>query len=150
LASCAVRAQVKSVKTYDLSVRWLFALLLLAALSGCGASEQQKVIAAVRASDAAWDREDLDVGCAWLTERARRAFLKSSPNPGASTCREAFTVVKGQQTPFGVSEAELVESNIARRMTGVRVDGESAVVTFSDGSRRSLRKIRGRWLIDSY
>jgi ketosteroid isomerase-like protein len=123
---------------------------LLLGLSGCGASERQQVVAAIRASDAAWDRGDLDAGCAWLTQRARSAVLRGSPHPGARTCSEAFAVVEEQQaTEFGVSEAELVSSEPAR-MTSVRVDGDTAVVSYSDGAQRRLRKIRGRWLIDSY
>jgi hypothetical protein len=130
-------------------MRRLLALIVLAGLSGCGASEQQKVVAALRASDAAWARGDLDEGCASLTGRAREAFLQSSPNPGAPNCREALTAVKQQQTPFGVSEAELVESEAPRRVTSVRVDGDAAVVNFSDGHQSRLLKIHGRWLIDS-
>lgn len=130
-------------------MRRLLALIVLAILSGCGASEQQKVAAALRASDTAWARGDLDEGCASLTERARKAFLESSPNPRAPNCREAFTVDTQQQTAFGVSEAELVESKAPRRMTSVRVNGDTAVVNFSDGRQSRLRKIRGRWLIDS-
>jgi hypothetical protein len=134
---------------YACRVRWILALAVLAALSGCGASEQQKVVAAVRAWNAAWDRGDLNAGCTWLTDRARRTFLRGSPNPGASSCRQAFTVGKEQQTSFGVSEAELVQSD-PPRMTEVRVHGDTAVVSFSDGTQSRLRKIRGGWLIDSY
>jgi hypothetical protein len=130
-------------------VHRLLALSVIAGLTGCGASEQQKVVAALRTSDTAWARGDLDEGCAWLTERARKAFLESSPNPRAPDCREAFTVDTEQQTAFGVSEAELIESEAPRRVTSVRVDGDTAVVNFSDGRQSRLRKIHGRWLIDS-
>jgi hypothetical protein len=119
-------------------VHRLLALSVVAGLTGCGASEQQKVVAALRASDTAWARGDLDEGCAWLTERARKAFLESSPNPRAPDCREAFTVDTEQQTAFGVSEAELIESEAPRRVTSVRVDGDTAVVNFSDGRQSRL------------
>jgi hypothetical protein len=141
---------LRHLGSYARRVRRLLGLSLLAAFWGCGASEQQKVVAAIRASDAAWDRGDLNAGCALLTDRARRAFLKDSPNPGARSCREAFTVVEEQRTSdFGVSEAELVESE-PPRMTEVRVNGDTAAVTFSDGRQTRLRKAHGRWLIDSY
>jgi hypothetical protein len=141
---------VETRNPYAGRVRRCLALTLLVALSGCGTSEQQKVVAAIRASDAAWDRGDLDAGCAWLTERARSAFLQDSPDPGARSCSEAFAVVEEQQVAeFGVAEAELVVSEPAR-MTSVRVNGDTAVVNYSDGEQRRLRKIHGRWLIDSY
>jgi hypothetical protein len=104
----------------------------------------------VRASDAAWARGDLAEGCASLTGRARKAFLENSPNPSAPTCREALAVGKEQQTAFGVAEAELIESDAPRRMTSVRVNGDTAVANFSDGRQSRLRKIHGRWLIDSW
>ena len=35
-------------------------------------------------------------------------------------------------------------------MTGIRVDGDTAVATYSNGDRTPLRKVDGRWLIDSF
>ena len=49
----------------------------------------------------------------------------------------------------GVTIVELIESE-RPRMTGIRVDGDTAVATYSNGDRTPLRKVDGRWLIDSF
>ena len=36
------------------------------------------------------------------------------------------------------------------RMTGIKVDGSTAVASYSNGDRIQLRKVNGRWLIDSF
>jgi hypothetical protein len=36
------------------------------------------------------------------------------------------------------------------RLTRIRVDGDTAIATYSNGDRPQLRKINGRWLIDSF
>jgi hypothetical protein len=35
-------------------------------------------------------------------------------------------------------------------MTDIRIDGATAVASYSNGARTRLRKVGGRWLIDSY
>ena len=131
-------------------MRGFIVLGLIASLAGCGASDQQKVAAAIRASDAAWDRGDLDEGCSWMTERARRRYMASGINSHARTCSEAYEYEAVQaDMAFGVSEAELVSSE-PPRMTGIRVNGDIAVASYSNGDRTRLRKVNGRWLIDSF
>lgn len=36
------------------------------------------------------------------------------------------------------------------RLTDIRIDGARAVATYADGNRTQLRKVDGRWLVDSY
>ena len=139
-----------SPRRYLAPVRWLLGLTLLVAIAGCGASEQQKVAAAIRFSDGAWDRGEVDEGCSWLTGRARREFLKDSPNPRAGSCREAFEVIEKPPSLGGVTLLAVIVEYEPPRMTRIRVNGDSAVVTFSDGDDRQLRKVDGRWLIDAY
>ena len=76
---------------------------------------------------------------------------QDSPNPGARTCREAFAVLEEEQPhePNAVLLAKVIAPETPR-MIRVRVHGDTAVVTCSDGDERRLRKIHGRWLIDSY
>ena len=133
------------------TVRRLFGLISLVATAGCGASAQQEVAATIRASDAAWERGDLDEGCALMTERARKDLLKFSSNPVARSCREAFEVVEEDPPPRDVAYlvAEIVESE-PPRMTGIRVSGDTAVATYSNGRERELRKVNGRWLLDAH
>lgn len=75
-------------------MRACLAFILIAVLAGCGASDQQRVVATLRASDAAWDRGDLDVGCSWMTERARRRVMADGLNPRARTCAEAVRAAR--------------------------------------------------------
>jgi hypothetical protein len=123
---------------------------LLVFLAGCGASEQEKVAAVIRASDAAWERGDLDEGCSWMTERARRRYMDGGINPHARTCSEAykFDTVELDAAEVG-AYAEIVPSE-PPRVTNIRVDGATAVASYSNGDRTRLRKVNGRWLIDSF
>jgi hypothetical protein len=108
------------------------------------------VAAAIRASDAAWERGDLDEGCSWMTERARRRFMDDGINPHARTCSEAFEpgAIESHRA-FAVIDAEIVPSE-APRMTTIRVNGDAAVASYSNGDRTRLLKLNGRWLIDSF
>jgi hypothetical protein len=131
-------------------VRGFIVLGLLVFLAGCGASEQEKVAAVIRASDAAWERGDLDEGCSWMTERARRRYMDEGINPHARTCSEAYEFDAVEpDTAHDLAYAEIVPSE-PPRMTDIRVDGATAVASYSNGERTRLRKINGRWLIDSF
>lgn len=78
---------IRRSKAYVDGVRWLLCFVVLVAGAGCGASEQQRVAATMRAYDAAWDRGDLDGACSWLTKSGltvttdplRRALTPASP-----------------------------------------------------------------------
>lgn len=133
-------------------MRALVAVGLIALLAGCGASEQQHVAATIRASDAAWDRGDLDDGCSWMTERARRRFIADGINPRARTCSEAYEPPANETTAGTLIFATLtaVEHPDAPRVTHIRIYGDRAVARYSNGGPTQLRRVRGRWLIDSY
>jgi hypothetical protein len=134
-------------------VRAFVALGLIVFLSGCGASEQQRVAATLRASDAAFERGDLDDGCSWLTERARRRFMADGINPRARTCDQAYTAPTTIMPTEGtviVETLSAVDDPEAPRMTDIQIDGDRAVARYSNGGRTRLQKVHGRWLIDSY
>jgi hypothetical protein len=132
-------------------VRGFIVLGLLVFLAGCGASEEDKVEAVIRASDAAWERGDFDAGCSWMTERARRRYMDEGINPDARRCSEAYEFDAVETDTVGdlAATAEVVASE-PPRMTGIRVDGATAVASYSNGDRTRLRKVDGRWLIDSF
>ncbi len=133
-------------------MRGFIALGLLVLLAGFGASEQERVAAVIRASDAAWERGDLDEGCSWMTERARRRYMDEGINPHARTCSEAYefdAVEPDTADDRAYTYAEVVPSE-PPRMTDIRVDGATAVASYSNGDRTRLRKVNGRWLIDSF
>ena len=131
-------------------MRGFVVLGLLVFLAGCGASDQEQVAAAIRASDAAWDRGDLDEGCSWMTERARRRYMDQGINPHARTCSEAYEFDAVElDTADSLAYAEIVPLE-PPRVTSIRVDGATAVASYSNGDRTRLRKVNGRWLIDSF
>lgn len=132
-------------------MRRFIALGLLVFLASCGASEQEKVAAVIRASDAAWERGDFDEGCSWLTERARRRYIDEGINPHARTCSEPYEFeASGSDTSGDLAVVAEIVPLEPPRMTNIRVDGDTAVASYSNGDRTRLRKVNGRWLIDSF
>jgi hypothetical protein len=124
---------------------------LLVVLVGCGASDQQEVAAVLRSSDAAWDRRDFDEACWWMTARARRDYMGDAIGPGARTCSEAYESRPVEQVPgTATTVALVVVSAKPPRLTDIRVNGNTAVASYSNGDRTQLRKVNGRWLIDSF
>ena len=105
----------------------------------------------IHASDAAWERGDFDEGCSWLTERARRRYIDEGINSHARTCSEAYEFEAAEPD---TADALAVTAEIVPleppRMTNIRVDGDTAVASYSNGDRTRLRKVNGSWLIDSF
>src|SRR5262245_1956310 len=124
-------------------MRGLMVVGLVVMLAGCGASEQQKVEAVVRATDAAFERYDVDEVCARMTTRARQRYMQDGTNPRARTCSEATEDTDTAE--FGVTFATVLEIGPSDppRLTDIRVDGDAAVAIYSDGHRTRLRRIDG-------
>ena len=131
-------------------MRGFIVLGQLLLFTGCGASAQQEIAAVIRASDTAWERLDFDDGCSWMTERARQRYMSDAINPGARTCGEAYQHHAVEPDPDAAHSYAAAVPIEPPRVTGIRVDGDIAVATYSNDDRTRLRKVDGRWLIDSF
>lgn len=127
-------------------MRRLIVASLLVLFAGCGASSQHEVAKVIRSSDAAWARGDVAAACSHMTDRARRAYVVA----GVEICDEAhaFDTVKSKGNV--VVQHLYVHDHEPPHMTGIRVDGDTAVASYSNGDPTTLRRLNGRWLIDSF
>ena len=78
--------------------------------------------------------------------------MSDAINPGARTCAEAYAtdshaVEPDPDTAYFYAAVVPVKPP---RVTGIRVDGDTAVASYSNDDRTRLRKVDGRWLIDSF
>jgi hypothetical protein len=110
-------------------MRRMLVFSLLALMAGCGASAQQEVAAVIRASDAAWARDDLEAVCSRMTEHARRHYADTDVRAAVCNVAEPNTRLVVQHLYISGPRSE------PPRMTGIRVDGDTAVATYSNDDR---------------
>jgi Domain of unknown function (DUF4878) len=117
-----------------------------AALTGCGASDEEQVRSAVADYVEAVVEGDGDRACELMTGRARRTALAAAAFTGGDGC----SGVMGRLREF-YDDGEL-RAMREFEIEGVRIEGERAEVTVpetvDDGDDTVLRKVEGEWLID--
>jgi hypothetical protein len=83
---------------------------------------------------------------------------------GASSQQEVAAVIHASDAGSGAYASDLAAAGMEGsdvmlvdvipaeppRMTDIRVDGDTAVASYSSGDRTRLRKVDGHWLIDSF
>lgn len=122
-------------------------LILIAAATGCGASEEERVRAAVDKTDRAWEDEDYETVCAMHTEAGRRELVRNSDNPGARGCADALVSDNLDEVDEGAFQT--LEVGVILEITEVEIDGDRAVVRYSTGFAWRLRKVDGEWRLDA-
>jgi hypothetical protein len=131
-------------------MRRVIALASIVFVAGCGASAQQEVAAVIRATDAAWERGDVEDACSRMTKRAQQQYIEAGIDPHARTCTAAYDSDPVQESTEMLVQTLVVTEIEAPRITSIRVSGDRAVAIYSYGDPTRLRKIKGRWLIDSF
>ncbi len=110
-------------------------LIIVASLTvaGCGDGEKEQIRATLDADGEAWKRQDWAAACALRTEAGRRGLCPDEPD--ADTVAGSEAIITFVTTDAGPPEID--------------VDGDRATVRYKSGSTTRLRKVDGRWLIDS-
>jgi hypothetical protein len=81
-----------------------------------------------------------------MTDRARRAYVVA----GVELCREAHPFNSVEQSGHMVVQHLYVYDHEPPHVTAIQVDGDTAVASYSSGDPTTLRRLNGRWLIDSF